>query len=148
MGFTLTEYLDWVPDGQAPDPLPGVRGAYGYLDAHPLARQRLSATADYLRDRVGGLVRLVPGARDIHIRLLAVERMLDDGFADLAELMHGGGMLLDVWTLNAGTSGWQARLARALAAGADVVTSNTPRELARAVADRQRAADVGAGPPV
>ena len=43
------------------DPLPGVRGAYGYLDAHPLARQRLGSTPDYLRDRLGGILRLVPG---------------------------------------------------------------------------------------
>jgi glycerophosphoryl diester phosphodiesterase len=148
MGFTLTDYLDWVPDGHTPDPLPGLRGAYGYLDAHPLARERLSSTADYLRDRVGGLVRLVPGTRDIHIRLLAVERMLDDGFLDLANLLHTQGMLLDVWTLNAGTSEWQARLARALAAGADVVTSNTPRELARAVAAGLLPVDVGAAPTV
>jgi glycerophosphoryl diester phosphodiesterase len=147
MGFTLTDYLDWVPDGRTPDPLPGVRGAYGYLDAHPLARARLSSTPDYLRDRVSGLLRLVPGARDIHIRLLTVERMLDDGFVGLADLLHAGGMLLDVWTLNAGTSNWQARLARALAAGADVVTSNTPRDLARAAASSAQPVDAGALPP-
>jgi glycerophosphoryl diester phosphodiesterase len=109
-----------------------VRGAYGYLDAHPLARVRLEPTADYLRDRIGAIVRLVPGARDIHIRLLAVERMLEDGLTDLADLLHAQGMLLDVWTLNAGTPNWRERLFGALAAGADVITTETPRELARA----------------
>ena len=132
MGFTITQYLDWVPETARPDPLPGVRGAYGYLDAHPLARQRYGPTADYLRDRITGLLRLVPGIRDLHVRLLTVERMLDDGFSELAELVHTHGAQLDVWTLNAETPNWRERLERALAIGADVVTSSTPRELARA----------------
>jgi glycerophosphoryl diester phosphodiesterase len=132
MGFTITQYLDWVPETARPDPLPGVRGAYGYLDAHPLARQRYGPTADYLRDRITGLLRLVPGLRDLHVRLLTVERMLDDGFSELAELVHTQGVQLDVWTLNAETPNWRERLERALAIGADVVTSSTPRALARA----------------
>jgi glycerophosphoryl diester phosphodiesterase len=132
MGFTITNYLDWVPEDRAIGPLPGVRGAYGYLDAHPLARARLGATTDYLRDRLGAIVRLVPGAREIHVRLLAFERMLEDGLGDLAEVLHAQDMLLDVWTLNAGTPRWRERLDGALAAGADVITSDTPRELALA----------------
>jgi hypothetical protein len=54
---------------------------------------------------------------------------------DLADLVHAQGMLLDVWTLNAGTSNWRERLAGALAAGADVITSETPRDLARAAVE-------------
>ena len=135
MGFTISDKLDWVPEEQRPGDLPGVRGAYGYLDAHPLARARLGPTSDYLRDRLGAILRLVPGARDIHIRLLAVERMLDDGLTDLPDLLHAQGMLLDVWTLDAGTPNWRARLARALAAGVDVITTETPRELAVAASE-------------
>ncbi len=135
MGFTITQYLDWVPETTKPDAIPGVRGAYSYLDAHPLARQRFGPTADYLRDRLTGLLRLVPGVRDLHVRLLAVERMLDDGFHDLPELVHAHGALLDVWTLNADTPRWRERLARVLALGADVVTSSTSRALARAYLD-------------
>jgi glycerophosphoryl diester phosphodiesterase len=134
MGFTISENLDWVPPDRAPDALPGVWGAYGYLDAHPLARERLGATPDYLRDRLGGIVRLVPGAREMHIRLLAVEQMMADGLTDLADMLHAQGLLLDVWTLNANTPRWRERLGGALAAGADVITSETPRELARAAA--------------
>jgi hypothetical protein len=132
MGFTITDYLDWVPPNAKLDPLPGVWGAYGYLDAHPLSRTRMGPTRDYLRDRLGGILRLVPGAREIHIRLWAVERMLQDGLDDLADILHEQNMLLDVWTLDAGSPDWQARLARALSVGADVVTTNTPRELAQA----------------
>ncbi|HET6319980.1 MAG TPA: hypothetical protein VFG86_26280, partial [Chloroflexota bacterium] len=136
LGFTITQYLDWVPEGSKPDAIPGVRGAYGYLDAHPLARSVYGPTADYLRDRLSGLLRLVPGTRDLHVRLLAVERMLSDGFDDLADLVHDSGAALDVWTLNAGTPNWRARLDRAVAFGADVITSGTPRELARAYFQR------------
>ncbi|MGI9145859.1 MAG: glycerophosphodiester phosphodiesterase [Chloroflexota bacterium] len=131
MGFTISNYLDWLPE-HGVGSLPGVRGAYGYLDAHPLARARLGSTSEYLRDRIGGIVRLVPGARDIHIRLLAVERMLEDGLTGLVDMLHAQSMLLDVWTLNAGTPRWRERLAFALAAGADVITTETPRELALA----------------
>ncbi len=132
MGFTITQYLDWVPETSKPDAIPGVRGAYGYLDAHPLARARHGPVRDYLRDRLSGLVRLVPGVRDLHIRLVAVERMLADGFDELADMVHREGALLDVWTLNAGTPNWRARLEWAIAVGADVITSGTPRALARA----------------
>jgi glycerophosphoryl diester phosphodiesterase len=134
MGFTITDYLDWVPPNQKIDPLPGQWGKYGYLDAHPLSRERVGPTDEYLRDRLGGILRLVPGAREIHMRLLAVERLLEDGLDDLAAILHAQGMLLDVWTLDAGTPNWQSRLRRALAIGADVVTTNTPRELALAAA--------------
>jgi len=134
MGFDISGCLDWVPPGEAGEPWPGVWGAYGYLDAHPLARSRSGPTVDYLRDRLGGILRLVPGAREVHLRLQAVERMRADGLTDLAELLHGQGMLLDVWTLDAGTPDWEQHLAGALALGADIVTSNTPRALARAPA--------------
>lgn len=133
MGYTITSELDWVPDSEKPSRLPGVRGAYGYFDAHPLARERLSSTPEYLRDRLGAILRLVPCARDIHIRLLAVEQMVRDGLTDLTDILHAHGMLLDVWTLNAGSPNWRARLERALELGADVITTETPRELARAV---------------
>jgi glycerophosphoryl diester phosphodiesterase len=129
-GFDPMYYLDWVPDGSEPEPLPGVRGAYGYLDAHPLARESRGSTADYLRDRLGGVLRLVPGPRDLYIRLSTAERMFADGLDDLAAIVHGLGASLDLWTLDAGTPGWEGRLRLAVALGADVVTTNTPRALA------------------
>jgi glycerophosphoryl diester phosphodiesterase len=132
MGFTITGYLDWLPEGQQIGALPGVRGAYGYLDAHPLAQARLEPTADYLRDRLDAILRLVPGAADIHIRLLAAERMVQDGLTDLVDVLHARGMRLDVWTLNAGMPHWRERVDRALEMGVDVITTETPRELARA----------------
>jgi glycerophosphoryl diester phosphodiesterase len=107
-------------------------GAYGYRDAHPLARQRVSSTADYLRDRLGGIMRLVPGVLEAHLRVGMLERILDDGVADIAEIFHSLGIKLDVWTLDAGTARWRERLARIAAAGVDIVTTNTALALARA----------------
>ncbi len=130
VGFNPAFYLDWQPEGDPLEALPGLRGAYGYLDAHPLARERRGPVSDYLADRLGGILRLVPGAREAHLRLQAFERMLDDGVADAAELFHREGMVLDVWTLDAGTPHWRRRLARAVAAGVDVVTTNTAPALA------------------
>jgi glycerophosphoryl diester phosphodiesterase len=132
VGFNPGYYLDWALTDLDADPLPGVRGAYGYLDAHPLARARWSATPDYLRDRLGGLLRLVPNARELHLSLATFERMLDDGLTDAAELFHAAGLLLDVWTLDAETPAWRDRLARAVATGADIITTNTPHALAAA----------------
>jgi glycerophosphoryl diester phosphodiesterase len=129
VAFDPMFYLDWAPAGAEIDPLPGVRSAYGYLDAHPLARKTHGPTADYLRDRLGAILRLVPGGRDLHLRLRAAEQMLDDGLVDLVALVHGHGYRLGYWTLDSGTPGWEARLARAVAAGADIVTTNTPRAL-------------------
>ena len=132
VGIDPATYLDWLPESDAKDSeLP--RGAYGYLDAHPLARHRLTSVEDYLADRLGGIARLVPGVREAHLRLLAFERMLDDGVRDAAgDLFHRQGLKLDVWTLNAGTPGWRERLTRVLDAGVDIVTTDTPQALAAA----------------
>ena len=99
-----------------------------------ISEERLKSTPGDLRDRLEAMLELVPNARDIHIRLEFARRMAEDGLADLADLLRRHGMVLDVWTLNAGTPGWRDRLHWALEAGADVITSETPRELARAVA--------------
>ena len=124
-------YLDWARDGPGAGRYPASRGAYGYLDAHPLARERHGPTADYLRDRLAcGLLRLVPDPRDLYIRLRsAAEQMVADGLDDLADIVHGFGAILDLWTLDAGTPNWEERLRLAVAIGADVVTTNTARTL-------------------
>lgn len=119
-------YIDTEDDQDARLPM----GAYGYRDAHPLARQRSSPVADYLRDRLGGIMRLVPGVREAHVRLEMFERMLDDGVADAADIFHALGMKVDVWTLDAEAPRWRERFARVVGAGVDIVTTNTARALA------------------
>jgi glycerophosphoryl diester phosphodiesterase len=105
-------------------------GAYGYRDAHPIAKKRFSTTADYLRDRFGGIMRLVPGISEAHLRVEMFERILDDGVADVADIFHELGLKLDVWTLDADTPRWRERLARIVVAGVDIITTNTALALA------------------
>jgi len=134
VGFDPMFYLDWAPDEEELEPMPGVRGAYGYLDAHPLARERRGPTAEYLRDRLGGILRLVPAPRDLYIRLRTAERMVADdlGLDTMKTMIHDLGASFDLWTLDAGTPRWEERLRLALDLGADVITTNTPRALATA----------------
>ena len=122
-------YLDWA---EADDHAVLARGAYGYLDRHPLAARRTGPIRDYLADRFGGIAGLVPRTRELHLRVAFFERMLDDGVADAAALIRSAGPAVDVWTLDAGTPAWEARLRRLLAAEVDVVTTNTAPALAAA----------------
>jgi glycerophosphoryl diester phosphodiesterase len=128
VAFDPQYYLDRLQRRERMSP---PKGAYGYHDAHPLARRRTVPAADYLRERLEQLCRVVPGTREVHLRLSLVERMLDEGL-DVAGMVHVVGARLDVWTLNAGTRRWRQRFARIIEAGADIVTSDTPRELAAA----------------
>ena len=139
-------YLDWTSPDDDEEPFPGARGVYGYFDVHPLARRRLSSTPAYLRDRLGGLLRLVPGSREVHLRLHAFEQMLADGFGEAVDLVHESGLLLDVWTLNADTPHWEERVLRAVTAGVDLVTTDTAPRLAAAYresVDADRPASAG-----
>jgi glycerophosphoryl diester phosphodiesterase len=114
--------------------VPGRRGAYGYQDVHPLALRRTMPATDYLRERFEMLLAAVDGIREVHLRLSFFERMLRDGF-DVTAFAHEANVSVDVWTLDAGTRGWRSRLTHAVAAGADIVTTNTPRTFAAALAD-------------
>jgi glycerophosphoryl diester phosphodiesterase len=129
-------YLDWLPGPASVDDVCLAnceRGAYGYFDRHPLAARRDRDVRDYLFDRMLGIHRLVPGARETHIRAEFLEKMIADGFPEVVGLLHGLGMLVDAWTLNAdGGSRWFGRLARLVRAGVDMVSSDTPRELVSA----------------
>ena len=130
LAFDPHYYLTWSTRRER---LPGRVGAYGYRDAHPLALMRTVPTVDYLRERFDMLCALAPFAREMHLRLGFFERMLRDGFT-AAEFLHDAGVLVDVWTIDAGTRAWRERVARVVAAGADTLTTNTPREIAAAFA--------------
>jgi glycerophosphoryl diester phosphodiesterase len=129
VGFTPSFYLDRVPSNVVPDELPGAVGAYGYLDRHPLARARNQPPSDYLWERVNGLIRVVPGAREMHLRLSLFEHMQSDGLGDTAHRLRRAGLRPGVWTLDAGTPDWQARLTSAVWASVDIITTSTPRQL-------------------
>lgn len=126
--------LFYLETKNSDSPLPGREGAYGYHDAHPLAFRRTVPVAEYLRERIVFLLGLVPGIREFHVRMALFEQMRADDF-DVVAAVHDAGALIDLWTLDAGTTAWRERLIRALGAGTDIVTTNTPRALARAAQD-------------
>jgi glycerophosphoryl diester phosphodiesterase len=130
VAFDPQYYLDHK---NSRSPLPGARSAYGYHDAHPLAFRRTLPAAEYLRERLEALLRLLPGIRELHVNLALFEEMLADGL-DVSAVVHEAGARIDVWTLDAGTPRWHERLERALGSGVDIVTTNTPRELSAAFA--------------
>lgn len=120
-------YIDTKDESELKLPL----GAYGYRDAHPLAKRRLTTTEEYVRDRLSGIMRLVPGVAEAHLRIEMFERMLDDD-AEAAEIFRDLGIKVDVWTLDADTPRWRERFARVVAGGADIVTTNTAPALGAA----------------
>jgi glycerophosphoryl diester phosphodiesterase len=100
VGYTLPDYVDW----RTPDP----------------AQVEL---------RFEAFLAMVPTARELHVRLEDAVQLQADGVSDLTERVHGRGLALDAWTINAGTPRWQERLEAALRLCADVITTETPREL-------------------
>jgi glycerophosphoryl diester phosphodiesterase len=124
LGFDPLYHFDWLAPGDIDPAAPPV-GAYGYRDADPSAAQRDTPMRDYLRRRIRSLLDLVPGIREVHLRLQTFERLLDDDFDEVVTMVHERGLLLDVWTLDHGTPHWRSRFDRALAAGVDMVTTNT-----------------------
>ena len=90
----------------------------------------LGRDPDRLAPRLVDAIRLVPGAREVHLRLETFEAMLDEGVIDAA-LIHRLGMRLSVGALDTTTARWRERLTRAVDGGADMIATETPRALAR-----------------
>ena len=112
-------YLDWAPEGPSWSACPVSGAPTATWTPIPLARERLGSTADYLRDRLSGLLRLVPAPRDLYIRLRTAERMVADGLGldTLKTMIHDLGASFDLWTLDAGTPRWEERLRLAIDLG-------------------------------
>ncbi len=130
LGLDIHFYIDWRTTSEPDDvdDYPRRRGAYGYWDDHPLANQRFSATVDYLADRCGTLIGLVPGVSTFYVSYSFLARSLDDGF-NWAEALHRASIRLDAWTLDVGNPNAMANARRLLEAGVDQFTTNTPVEL-------------------
>lgn len=130
LGFDVQFYIDWRPPDEPADPesYPRQAGAYGYLDDHPLATQRFWSTTDYLADRCGMLMGLVPGVSTFYISHKLLAQSLDDGF-NWAEELHNNNIKLDAWTLDADRPQAVINAGRLLAAGVDQFTTNTPATL-------------------
>jgi len=132
LGFDPLLYLRLDEEKQSPDLPPFRRGAYGYLDDHPLAGHRWGPPAAYWAARAEALWAQSPQGAIwyIHARLLA--RALDDGFDWIADL-HRRGAKVDAWTLDAHRPEEVALARRLLAHGLDRITTNNAPALARAL---------------
>jgi glycerophosphoryl diester phosphodiesterase len=133
MGFDPGFYLAH-PTEDANAVLPRSRGAYGYLDDHPLALGRNVETAAYLRDRFEMLLLQVPGSREFFLSYRLALMMLDDGF-NAAAFLHEHAIEANVWTPDYQGPQSVAPVARLLDAGFDRVTTNTPLAWQRAFAE-------------
>lgn len=130
LGFDIMFYLSWGPEGATRDPRqpPERRGAYGYFDDHPIARQRIWPTAVYLRDRCESLIGLVPDISALYLEHTLIARSLSDGF-NWAEACHERGIRLDAWTVDVTNPEAIANVSGFLRAGVDLFTTNTPGAL-------------------
>lgn len=131
LGLDIQFYLDWRPtaEGDDLDSYPHHRGAYGFLDDHPLSLRHIWATADYLRDRCAVLLGLVPHVQSFYVRHQMLLQSLEGGF-NWAAALHQAGVQLDAWTLDADTPNIDAIVRTLIAEGVDMITTNTPVALA------------------
>ena len=75
VGYTLPDYTKWRPAG-----------------------------FEQVVRRFEALLEMVPGARELHVRLEDAVALEEDGLADVTQRIHARGMLFDAWTINAGTT--------------------------------------------
>lgn len=131
LGLDIHFYIDWREPGESADPRMYTRqlGAYGYWDDHPIAATRFWSTADYLTDRCGMLIGLVPNVSTFYISHTLLAQSLSDGF-NWAQMLHAANIKLDAWTLDVGNPAAEANAVQLCAAGVDQFTTNTPLALA------------------
>jgi len=128
LGFDIGFYLDFREPSPHPLIFPHQQGAYGYLDEHPIAMTKFWSTADYLADRCGAFVGLVPNISVFYINYKLLIQSLDDGF-NWADALHAAGIMLDAYTLDVGNSIAESSVPRLIEAGVDFLTTNTPQAL-------------------
>ncbi len=132
LGFDIMYYIDWMPEHtpRHPQAMPKQRGAYGYYDDHLLASKRAWSVQDYLLDVCESLMGRVPDVSAFYLEHPLLAQSLADGF-NWAEPLHQRGIKLDAWTLDVTKPVAVENAKRLHAAGVDMLTTNTPRALAR-----------------
>ena len=128
LGFDPLLYLDMAGDQDRGAP-PFQRGAYGYLDDHPLAVRRWGTSAEYLAARAEALVAQAPQASVWYIRGELLKRGLVEGY-DWPGYVHSLGAEVDAWTLDPDNKA-ALSLARQLLPRVDRITTNNAPRLAR-----------------
>jgi glycerophosphoryl diester phosphodiesterase len=131
LGFDPLLYLE-IDYGADSDPTvpPFRRGAYGYWDDHPLSTRRWGPTAVYLEARAEALWSQAPVGVIWYIDAALLGQALDDGF-DWIAYLHGLGVEVDAWTLDAHKPERVTLANRLAAAGIDRITTNNAPALSQ-----------------
>jgi glycerophosphoryl diester phosphodiesterase len=127
LGFNPAYHLDWLPDDPGEE-LAGPLRPDGWFD-------RTGGRTP--GERLAAVRALVPTAGELHLRLGAFERLLLETDGDVVEQLHDDGWAIDVWTLDAEMADWRTRLHAVLAAGVDMITTNTAPILAATARDHR-----------
>lgn len=123
LGFDPMLYLD-LPDALTDQPSRRVN-AYGFFDEHWLGQRQWLSAADYLNERIQGLIEGFPHARECYLRAGVALAALDAGLDAVAAIKSvQPDMLIDLWTIDAVTPADQTALRRLLALGPDQITTN------------------------
>ncbi len=100
LGFDPLLYLDVPGNSPRPDGIPPFRkGAYGYLDEHPLSIQRWGSDGDYFEKRAEALFLQAPPQATWYLNAELLDGALSSGF-DWIAFLHNKGCKVDAWTLD------------------------------------------------
>jgi len=124
LGFDPLVYFHHWDERPVDVLFPRQLGAYGYYDDHPLALVEFLPRADYLTARLGAFASAVSELSELMVHWPTLTRLMDDG-VDVIGTLHGQGIRVVAWTLDADTEGSAAVFARLAAAGVDAVVTNT-----------------------
>ena len=130
LGLDIHFYLGWRADSEDynGEGYPRTQGEYGYWDDHPIASRKIWRTANYLKNRCGFLMGLVPNVSTFYISHHFLAQSLADGF-NWAEELHRHNIKLDAWTMDVTDAAALVHLPLLLQAGVDYITTNTPLAL-------------------
>ena len=127
LGFDPLRHLDVDPGpGKAASRYLRRIGAYGYLDDHALAADRLGTASEHSGCRADALWAQAP-VSTWYIRATLLARMLADGFDWIADL-HRRGAQVTAWTLNPDRPHHLGLAAELIGHGVDrIITDDAPR---------------------
>ena len=126
LGFDPLIYLDLVQKEPREEGVPPFRkGAFGYLDDHPLAVQRWGKVSEYFEARAETLTQQVPVGITWFINAQLLDEAINAGFNWIKYLQEAENTV-DAWTLDMDRSDLASRMAES---GVDYITTNQLPEM-------------------
>ncbi len=126
LGFDPLLYLDLIQKEPREEGVPPFRkGAFGYLDDHPLALQRWGKVSEYFEARAETLTQQVPVGITWFINAQLLDEAINAGFNWIKYLQEAGNTV-DAWTLDLDRPDLALRMA---VSGVDYITTNQLPEM-------------------